>query len=59
MSISLAEVRELLIQALPAGSTDFYDLETPEAKISRLFTALSQMVKQYGFDTVDQLVKLV
>lgn len=55
MSISLAEVRELLIQALPAGSTDFYDLETPEAKISRLFTALSQMVKQYGFDTVDQL----
>jgi len=55
MSISLAEVRELLIQALPAGSTDFYDLETPEAKISRLFTALSQMVKRYGFDTVDQL----
>lgn len=55
MAISLAEVRDLLIQALPSGSSDFYDLETPEAKISRLFTALSQMVKKYGFDTVDQL----
>lgn len=55
MSISLAEVRDLLIQALPPGSADFYDLETPEAKISRLFTALSQMVKRYGFDALDQL----
>jgi hypothetical protein len=53
-ALSLTEVNDSLVERLPDGARQFYDLE-PGGDYYKFFLAIADTLKVYGFDLVDLL----